>query len=106
MRREILTPQTTGTGQNPNVTTMKEPVSVSPELVEKIHLDGRDDGAIQALFTPERLAIIDAADDDISAGNGLTFEQLSVRLAVPKSESACPSSEAPLDFDRAFLPLR
>ena len=40
------------------------------------------EGAIQRLFTPERLAIIDAANADISAGNGLTLEQLDVRLAA------------------------
>jgi len=44
-----------------------------------------DDATIQTLFTPERLAIIDAADADISAGNGLTLDQLDSRLAANRA---------------------
>jgi hypothetical protein len=45
-----------------------------------------EDAAIQKLFTPELLAKIDAADADITAGNGRTPEQVRARLAATRAE--------------------
>lgn len=57
-------------------------LSAQPDLVEDMLIDSRevplDAGK---LFTRERLEIIDLADADISAGNGLTLDQLDARLA-------------------------
>jgi hypothetical protein len=62
-------------------------LSAQPELVEEIHLNGdADDAAIQKLFTPERLAKIDAAQASIRAGKGRTLEQLDQRLAETSAE--------------------
>ncbi|MDR3690907.1 MAG: hypothetical protein P4L46_16125 [Fimbriimonas sp.] len=87
MRLEIIIPDSTRPDLKAMLTSLTQRLSARPELVEEIHLNGDDeDAAIQRMFTPERLAIIDAADADISAGNGLTMEQLDARLAATRTE--------------------
>jgi len=86
MRLEIIIPDSTRPDLKARLTSLTQRLSARPELVEEIHLNGDEDAAIQRMFTPERLAIIDAADADISAGNGLTMEQLDARLAATRTE--------------------
>lgn len=87
MRLEIIIPDSTRPDLKVRLTTLAGQLSARPELVEEIRLDGdAEDAAIQAMFTPERLAKIDAAQADIRAGNGRTLEQLDQRLAATKAE--------------------
>jgi hypothetical protein len=85
MRLEINIPDSTRADIKVRLASLTRRLSAEPNLVEKIDLDGPDDAAIQAMFTPERLAIIDAADEDIRAGNGLTLGQLDARLAANRA---------------------
>jgi hypothetical protein len=83
MRLEINIPDSTRPAVKARLTKLVHELSARPELVEDIQMnDDAQAAAIQRLFTPERLAIIDAADRDIDAGNGLTLEQLDERLAA------------------------
>jgi hypothetical protein len=59
-------------------------LSEDPELVERIDWD--KDDTVQRMFTPERLALIAAADADIDAGLGLTPDAASKKLAANREE--------------------
>ncbi|HEY3782114.1 MAG TPA: hypothetical protein VGL56_13605 [Fimbriimonadaceae bacterium] len=62
-------------------------LSNRPELVEDIHLGQEsEDAAIQAMFTPKRMARIKAAQASIEAGKGMTKEQVEASLAANKVE--------------------
>jgi len=86
MRLEITIPDSTRQDLKEKLTSLMRRLSANPELVEDIRLHGdAQDSVIQGLFTPERLVIIDTADADISAGNGLTLDQLDARLAANRA---------------------
>jgi len=77
MRLEIVVPDSTSPEVMARLTSLAEQLSANPELVEEIHFDGdAEDAAIQAMFTPELLAEIEAADAEIDAGNFVTADQL------------------------------
>ena len=87
MRLEIIIPDSTRPDLKARLTSLTKRLSAHPELVEEIHLSSdAEDAAIQRLFTPERLANIDAAQAGIRAGKGRTLEQLDQRLAATKAE--------------------
>jgi hypothetical protein len=87
MRLEINIPDSTSSAVKARLTTLVQELNEDPGLVEGIHLNGdAEDAAIQKLFTPELLAKIDAADADITAGNGRTPEQVRARLAATRAE--------------------
>ena len=87
MRLEIIIPDSTSPDLKARLTSLTERLSRRPELVEEIHFKGEaEDAAIQKLFTPERLAKIDAAQAGIRGGKGRTLEQLDERLAATKAE--------------------
>ena len=52
-------------------------VSVEEFVTEtlQLRLQDTDDAAIQRMFTPERLALIAAAQAEIDSGQGISFEQ-------------------------------
>ncbi len=77
MRLEINIPDTTRLEYKTKLVTLTELLSAKPELVAEIHMNGDlEDAAIQAMFTPELLNEIEAADAEIDAGNFVTADQL------------------------------
>jgi hypothetical protein len=87
MRLEITIPDSTRPDLKAKLRRLTQQLSERPELVEEIHLNpGAEDVAIQAMFTPGRLAKINAAKASIRAGKGRTLEQLDERLAATRAE--------------------
>jgi predicted transcriptional regulator len=86
MRLEINIPDSTRPDLKRRIADVAKRLSKSPELVETFDLSGADDAAVQALFTPERLARIEAAKADIDAGNFLTLKQSEAALQVRRAE--------------------
>jgi hypothetical protein len=84
MRFEIVIPDSASADLKARFAVLTRRLSAHPELVEGI--DVGDDAQIQAMFTPERLAIIDAANADIEAGNGLSMEQVKESLAKTRAQ--------------------
>ncbi len=86
MRLVINIPDSTLQELKTQLTELTRSLSAHPELVRKLHLGDRKDAAIQAMFTPERLAKIDAAQASIRAGKGRTLEHLDQRLDATRSQ--------------------
>jgi hypothetical protein len=86
MRLEITIPDSTRLDVKSKLTDLLSQLSARPELVEEIHLNGNaEDAAIQKLFTPALLAEIDAAGEDIKAGNRVSMEEVETSLAATKA---------------------
>jgi predicted transcriptional regulator len=61
------------------LTTLTEQLSKRPEMVEELELV--EDEAIQRMFTPERLAVIDEALAEVKAGKFFTAAQVDEHFA-------------------------
>ena len=86
MRFEIIVPDSTRPELQARFVALTRRLSEQPELVRTIRLDdSADDAAVQAMFTPELLAQIDEAGEDIRAGNFRTQEQVDATLAAMRS---------------------
>ena len=84
MRVEIIIPDNTKARLKSRIADVARQLSQTPELVERIRFD--DDIDIQAMFTPERLAKIDAAKANMRAGKGRTLNQLDKRIEETRTE--------------------
>lgn len=86
MRLEIIVPDSTPASRKAKLTRLTKRLSAHPELIDEIRLSAdADDAAIQKLFTPELLAEIDAAGEDMKAGNRVSLEELDASLAATKA---------------------
>ena len=87
MRLEIIIPDSTRPEYKTKLAELSQQLSAHPELVADIHLNGDDENAaIQAMFTPERLAHIAKSDAEIDAGNFFTGEQVQAQLQQKHAE--------------------
>lgn len=74
MRVEFTVPDGIGQDLMARIVAVTEKISRHPEFAAEIPLDEDDD--IQRMFTPERLADIAQADEEIDAGESFTSEQV------------------------------
>ena len=87
MRLEIIIPDTTRPDLKAQLASLTQRLSAKPELVEEIRFNGdAEDAAIQKLFTPQLLAKIDAAGEDMKAGNRVTMAEVRERQAAIRAE--------------------
>jgi hypothetical protein len=94
MRLEINIPDSTRPEYKTKLATLTQQLSAHPELVADIHLSGdAEDDDIQAMFTPERLAIIDEALAE--AKNGTFFTAAQVEEHFAQKENSWMQSQRP-----------
>ena len=87
MRLEIVIPDSTAPELQAKLVALTLRLSARPELVREIEFSGEDeDAAIQAMFTPERMAKIKRSQEQIRDGNGLTLDQMDTALSETKAE--------------------
>jgi predicted transcriptional regulator len=79
MRLEIIIPDSTRADVKARLTSLTQRLSEKPELVDEIELV--DDAAVQAMFTPDRLAHIDRALAEVEGGNFFTAAQVEEHFA-------------------------
>ena len=85
MRFEIIVPDTTKPELHAQFVLLTQKLSAHPELVGDCLID--EDATIQAMFTPERLALINRALAEANSGKFFTSEQVKEHFA--KKEVEC-----------------
>lgn len=92
MRLEIVIPDSTLPDLKAQLATLAEQLSAKPELVTRINLEDDDEATVQAMFTPERLAHIDAAIAEVKDGTFYTEAQVEEHFARKKASWQRPSN--------------
>ena len=91
MRYEIIIPDSTEPVVKARIDWLTRQLSNNPGLVEAIQFESSalneemDHTSIQALFTPELLAQIDAAGAEMKAGEFVTQDQIDASLAETRA---------------------
>jgi|GEM_PF-2042862 len=85
MRFELIIPDTTRPAVKSKLTNLLELLTARPELVEEIHLIG-DDETTPVGLTPEQIAKVREAQEDVKAGRVVTLEQSKANLEAHRKE--------------------
>lgn len=89
MKFELTVPDSTPIDVQKRIARLIQVLSLRPELVNKIDLEG---DSIQSLFTAERMAIVAEASHQVDRGEMFTADQVQ-EYFVEKSESWRASEE-------------
>jgi hypothetical protein len=86
MRLEIEIPDSTSERVQKKLKTFLKRLEAEPELIEGVEIQQMSDEELRAFFTPERLAEIEMAEEQVRQGHFYTEEEAEQYMAVRRAE--------------------